>query len=131
MWVLQALGWATWITSSGSVASITSWSDGDFLAESYTWPTIGLPAISRSTLRARRVEPRRAGIMAMAEKESDMERHETRLRGVEIFAPKRAAHYVLFLNCCSLCDFSSTLLTSFSFNCFSLASTAVLLRPMI
>src|SRR6266571_1649710 len=57
-------------TSSESVAMSTSRNSGDFFAASYTRAIICCPAISRSTLRGSRVEARRAGMMAMAEKES-------------------------------------------------------------
>src|SRR5438094_10396286 len=50
-----------WTTSSASVATNTSARSGERRAASQTWTTRGLPAMSRSTLRGRRVEPRRAG----------------------------------------------------------------------
>src|ERR1041385_158393 len=58
---------ANCITSSESVAMITSRSRGLCFAASYTRAIIGCPTISRSTLRGRRVEASRAGIMATAE----------------------------------------------------------------
>ena len=52
--------------SSESVAITTSASSGDDRTASYTTPISGFPPISRSILRGRRVEARRAGITAMA-----------------------------------------------------------------
>src|SRR5271169_2227026 len=50
--------------SSESVAMITSERSGDERTASYTQPTSGLPTISRSILRGRRVDANRAGITA-------------------------------------------------------------------
>ena len=44
----------------------TSASSGEDRTASYTTPINGLPAISRSILRGRRVEARRAGMTAIA-----------------------------------------------------------------
>src|ERR1700681_3263784 len=52
--------------SSESVAMMTSASNREERTASYTTPINGLPAISRSILRGRRVEARRAGITAIA-----------------------------------------------------------------
>src|SRR5689334_6780493 len=68
-------------TSSESVAMITSRSSGDFFAASYTRAIICCPAISRSTLRGKRVEARRAGMMAIAEKELG-------IRGIALSLPQ-------------------------------------------
>jgi hypothetical protein len=53
---------------------ITSCNNGDRRAASYTRVIICCPAISRSTLRGSRVEARRAGMMATAEKELGMKK---------------------------------------------------------
>ena len=52
--------------SSESVATKTSASSGEERTASYTTPISGLPAISRSIFRGRRVEARRAGMTAIA-----------------------------------------------------------------